>query len=166
METTRHFTATVYVVNDGATVLHEHPSLGIRLPPGGHIDRDELPHEAGLREVREETGFDAELVGSMPTIDPPDGDALPQPHYQMLYDIDVHPDGEVGHQHIDHVYFARVSNRDIAPAGDDEPSAGVWTWYTPEKLRASDIQSDTVEIGCEAIETVREESAADSSDGV
>ena len=56
METTRHFTATVYLVNDGATALHEHPTLGIRLPPGGHVDRDELPHEAGLREVHEETG--------------------------------------------------------------------------------------------------------------
>ncbi len=62
METTRHFVATVYVVNDGAVALHRHERLGIRIPPGGHVDRDELPHEAGLREVREETGLDPELV--------------------------------------------------------------------------------------------------------
>jgi 8-oxo-dGTP pyrophosphatase MutT (NUDIX family) len=59
METTRHFTATTYVVNDGATVLHDHKRLDLWLAPGGHIDRDELPHEAALREVREETGLDA-----------------------------------------------------------------------------------------------------------
>jgi 8-oxo-dGTP pyrophosphatase MutT (NUDIX family) len=155
METTRHFTATVYLVNDGATALHEHPRLGIRLPPGGHIDRDELPHEAGLREVREETGLDAELVGGVPDIDAPGGRALPQPEYQMLYDIDVHPDGAVSHQHTDHVYFAWVESRDIAPEGDDEPGPAAWTWYTPDELRASDIHSDTVQIGCEAVETVR-----------
>lgn len=153
METTRHFTATVYLVNDGETALHHHPTLGIRLPPGGHVERDELPHEAGLREVYEETGFDAELIGNVPNIDAPDGKALPQPEYQMLYDIDVHPDGGVSHQHIDHVYFARVASRDIVPA-DDEPGSEIWTWYTKEELRASDIDADTVQIGCEAIETV------------
>ncbi|WP_435078729.1 NUDIX hydrolase [Halococcus sp. AFM35] len=154
METTRHFTATVYLVNDGATALHRHPKLGIRLPPGGHVDRDELPHEAGLREVREETGLEAELLASAPAIDAPDGRALPQPRYQMLYDIDVHPDGRVAHQHIDFVYFARVGSRTIAPEGDDEPSSEAWTWYTPAELRASDIDTDTTEIGCEAIATV------------
>jgi 8-oxo-dGTP pyrophosphatase MutT (NUDIX family) len=154
METTRHFTATVYLVNDGATALHCHPKLGIRLPPGGHIDRDELPHEAGLREVREETGLDAKLLGSAPAIDAPDGRALPQPRYQMLYDIDVHPDGRVSHQHIDFVYFARVESRAVVPEGDDELSSEAWVWYTPTELRASDIDADTVEIGCEAIEMV------------
>ena len=151
METTRHFTATVYLVNGGATALHAHPTLGIRLPPGGHVDRDELPHEAGLREVREETGLNAELLGDAPAIDAPDGRALPQPRYQMLYDIDVHPDGRVGHQHIDFVYFARVGDRTIAPAGEDEPGSEAWAWYTPAELRASDAGADTVAIGCEAI---------------
>ena len=154
METTRHFTATVYLVNDGATALHEHPTLGIRLPPGGHVDRDELPHEAGLREVHEETGLNPELVGSSPDIDAPSGEALPQPRYQMLYDIDVHPDGRVSHQHIDFVYFARVGNRAIDPAGADEPGAEAWRWYTRDELRASDVDADTVEIGCEAIGVV------------
>lgn len=166
METTRHFTATAYIVNEGETALHHHPKLGIRLPPGGHVDRDELPHEAGLREVREETGLDAELSSSVPDIDASEGKVLPQPEYQMLYDIDVHPNGDVSHQHIDHVYFARVESRDIAPKGDDEPGSDVWTWYTPEELRASDIDADTVQLGCEAIEAVEATggySQADSS---
>ena len=51
METTRHFVATCYVVNDGATLLHEHEKLEMWLPPGGHVDRDELPHETALRET-------------------------------------------------------------------------------------------------------------------
>lgn len=154
METTRHFTATVYVVDDGATVLHEHERLGIRVPPGGHVDRDELPHEAGLREVREETGLEAELVGGPPAVPAPGGRALPSPRYQMLYDIDLNDDGQAYHQHVDHVYFARVDSRAIDPDGDDEAAPDAWAWYTREDLRESDVDPDTVAIGIEAIETV------------
>jgi 8-oxo-dGTP pyrophosphatase MutT (NUDIX family) len=152
METTRHFTATTYVVNEGATALHEHPSLDIRIPPGGHIARDELPHEAAMREVREETGLDPTLVvgDGVPS---PAGRSLPQPAYQMLYDVDV-VDGEPAHQHVDHVFFAWVSSRDIDPAGHDEMPADAWDWYTPEELRADGFDEDVVVIGTEAIETV------------
>ncbi|MEE6208760.1 NUDIX domain-containing protein [Salarchaeum sp. III] len=150
METTRHFTATVYVVHDGATALHEHARLGIRIPPGGHVDRDELPHEAGLREVREETGLDPLLLGDAPDVPAPAGEALPSPRYQMLYDINVHPDGTVGHQHVDHVYFATVESRDIDPA-DGEEGAEAWDWYSARDLRNSGIDADTQKIALEAI---------------
>ena len=155
METTRHFTSTVYIVNDGATALHHHDRLGIRIPPGGHVDRDELPHEAGIREVREETGLEPDLLRETAAIDPPAGEVLPQPAHMMLYDINVHPDGTVGHQHIDHVYFAAVDSHAIDPS-DGEADAEVWEWYTVDELRASEIDSDTVDIGCEAIETIGE----------
>ncbi|MFC7204073.1 NUDIX hydrolase [Haloferax namakaokahaiae] len=153
METTRHFTATVYIVNEGAVALHRHERLGIRIPPGGHIDRDELPHEAGLREVREETGLEAELVDETDSVPAPAGEALPQPRHQMLYDINVHEDGAVGHQHIDHIYFARVESRDIEPH-DGEVDAEVWDWYDESDLRESDIDPDTVQFALEAIDVV------------
>lgn len=157
METTRHFTATVYVVEGGATALHNHDRLGIRVPPGGHIDRDELPHEAGLREVREETGLDATLVAETPDIDAPAGEALPNPAYVMLYDVDVLEDGRVAHQHVDHVYFARVPSREISPDGRDEAAPDAWEWYAASDLRASELDPDTVRLGLEAIEAVGDE---------
>ncbi|KAB1194734.1 NUDIX domain-containing protein [Haloferax sp. MBLA0076] len=156
METTRHFTATVYIVNDGAVALHRHERLGIRIPPGGHVDRDELPHEAGLREVREETGLDPQLVDDTDSVPAPDGEALPHPRQQMLYDINVHGDGSVGHQHIDHIYYAHVDSRDIDPApGEADPD--VWEWYDSDDLRESELDPDTVQFALEAIEVVSDE---------
>lgn len=149
METTRHFTASVYVVNDGATALHDHQVTGSRLPPCGHVDRDELPHEAGLREVREETGLDPTLLDDTPSIDAPGGRVLPQPRHQMLYDINVHG-GTVGHQHVEHIYYATVPNREIAP-GPDEASADAWGWHTASELRDSDLLRTVVQFGIEAI---------------
>ncbi|MFC7177515.1 NUDIX hydrolase [Halosegnis marinus] len=151
METTRHFTGTVYVVNDGATALHEHAKLGLTLPPGGHVDRDELPHEAALREAREETGLEPTLLsdhGSGP--DAPEGAPVPRPRSRMLYDIDTY-DGEVAHQHIDDIYYATVPSRDIDPA-PGEPDASAWAWYDRDALAASDLPADVVEFGTAAIE--------------
>ena len=154
METTRHFTATVYVVNDGATALHEHERLGIHLPPGGHIERDELPHEAARREVREETGLEATLVADRADVDAPNGRALPEPAHQMLHDINVYPDGSVGHQHIDHLYYAHVPDRQIDPLGHDETDSDAWAWYTAEELAAGPFDADVISLGQEAIARV------------
>lgn len=154
METTRHFVATLYVVNDGATALHRHPKLGLRLPPGGHIDRDELPHEAALRETREETGLDPTLVTTGPSYESETARTIPTPQHLLLEDINRHPDGSVGHQHVDHVFFARVESREIAPNGDDEVPPDDWDWYDRAALRETGLDEDVAELGIDAIETV------------
>jgi 8-oxo-dGTP pyrophosphatase MutT (NUDIX family) len=161
METTRHLTATVYLVADGATALHEHPRHGTRLPPGGHVERDELPHEAGLREVREETGLDATLVGA----DRPESEvhatladatgvtSLPDPHHHLLYDVTVHDDA-VSHQHVDLIYYATVPQRALDP-GAEESAVNAWDWYTAADLASGDFDPDVARLGTEAVETVR-----------
>jgi 8-oxo-dGTP pyrophosphatase MutT (NUDIX family) len=155
METTRHFVATMYVVNDGATLLHEHEKLGMWLPPGGHIDRDELPHEAALRETYEETGLAPRIVADCGPYDTEQVESMPQPAAFMLEDIDVHEDGRVAHQHMDFVYFGRVEDRAVEPAGHDETEADAWTWFTAEQLDAhDDLATDVCDLGKRAIESL------------
>ncbi|QLD85023.1 NUDIX domain-containing protein [Natronomonas halophila] len=153
METTRHFVATMYAVNDGATLLHEHEKLDMWLPPGGHIDRDELPHEAALRETYEETGLEPDLVAETGPYDTEQAESLPQPDAFLLEDIDVHESGRVAHQHMDFVYFGRAESREIDPAGHDETAADAWAWFTAEELDAHDeLAADICDLGKQAIE--------------
>jgi 8-oxo-dGTP pyrophosphatase MutT (NUDIX family) len=155
METTRHFVATVYVVHDGATLLHEHDRLGMWLPPGGHIDRDELPRAAARREVAEETGLEVTLLPETQS-DPVESatvEELPGPEHLLLEDIHV-SDGEAVHQHVDFVYYGEASDRALDPA-PGEASAAAWEWFDAADLeRAEHLPSDVCELGREAIDRV------------
>lgn len=154
METTRHFVATVYVVNDGATALHYHDKLGMWLPPGGHIDRDELPHQAAIREVNEELGLEPRLVAPEGEFSTETAESLPRPQSFLLEDIDT-CEGEVGHQHVDFVYYGAVESREITPAAGEQPAED-WEWLRPPELRnrSTELQPDVVENGRRAIEAV------------
>jgi 8-oxo-dGTP pyrophosphatase MutT (NUDIX family) len=154
METTRHFVATVYVVHDGATALHEHDKLDMWLPPGGHVDRGEVPHVTARREVREELGLDVDVVAPEGDIASPTVESIPQPQHFLLEDINV-CDGAVGHQHVDFIYYGRAGSREIAPAAGEQPAAD-WEWFTPADLRehADDLEPDVVQIGQQAIEAL------------
>jgi 8-oxo-dGTP pyrophosphatase MutT (NUDIX family) len=154
METTRHFVATVYVVDDGATLLHEHEKLDMWLPPGGHVERDELPHETAVREVREELGVGVDLLAPVGELSSQTVQSIPRPQHFLLEDINTN-NGEVGHQHIDFVFYGRAKSRDLDPA-DGEAPADAWEWFTPAELRANadHLEPDVVEMGRRAVEAV------------
>lgn len=50
------------VIHDGKILLVHHKKLDVWLAPGGHIDPDELPHHAAIRECFEETGVRIEVI--------------------------------------------------------------------------------------------------------
>lgn len=89
----------VFVVHEERVLLHRHRKLGRWLPPGGHIEPGELPDEAAIREVEEETGVRAALVG-------PRGLPLAEPR-QLVIPAGIQLERIApGHEHIDLVYFA------------------------------------------------------------
>ncbi len=128
----RHFTVAVFVVGDGKVLLHHHRKLGMWLPPGGHIERGELPDEAAVREVLEETGLDVELVGERRE-DVGDPVQLHRPAGVQLENIGP------GHQHIDLIYFAHPKGpTDIR----DEFSAEKVGWYAPEDWEGMSVNAE------------------------
>lgn len=99
----RDFTVAVLVVRNDRVLLHWHDKLGRWLPPGGHIEPGELPDDAAIREVMEETGVEAVLVSA--PLNPVDLAGHPR---QLARPLGIQL-AEIGpdHQHIDLVYLAR-----------------------------------------------------------
>lgn len=156
METTRHFVTTVFVVNGNETALHEHKKLELMLAPGGHIDRDELPHKAAEREVLEETGLEVDIDGRDQDIGSFKWSSeIPAPDHVVLDDITA-KEGEPIHQHINLVYFAEVESKNISPEGRDEVEPNRWYWLDKQELKCTndlplDIGGMTRELGVKAI---------------
>jgi len=155
----RHFTATGFVVQGDRTLLHWHKRLQQWMPPGGHIEPDEDPVQAVLREIREETGVAAEVIPSGPILPFPYPNQL-QPPYTIL--LEDSPEPDESHQHIDLIYFCRL----VDGATDDRPS-GNFHWVDEEALRSKQpldlaacgvavpIAEDVRLLAIEAIETAR-----------
>src|SRR5579871_4695717 len=59
----RDFTVATFVVHESRVLLLMHQKLQMWLPPGGHIEPNELPDEAAVHEVLEETGIHVQLAG-------------------------------------------------------------------------------------------------------
>jgi 8-oxo-dGTP diphosphatase len=146
--TPKHFVATGYVVRSGKTLLLLHKKLNMWLPPGGHIDEGELPDEACLREILEETGLRAEICS--PKRSPEASEAglryLHVPNHVQLEDIPNHP------QHIDLIYYCRaLDSQDarVAPAEHHE-----LRWHSIAELAQPHVREEVRITGTEAIRHV------------
>lgn len=118
---TRDWTVATFVIHQGKVLLLWHEKLQMWLPPGGHVEPNELPDEAAVREVLEETGIEVVLL-SQPALPPiPGPRQLARPEGIQLEQIG--PD----HQHIDLVYFARpVDPARAEPTTDREVRQVGW----------------------------------------
>lgn len=101
------FTVTVYVVHDGKVLFIKHKKLGIWLPVGGHVELDEDPEAAAIREAEEESGLQVELVGERPDIEMTHGRMLLAPRF-----MDIHAISPT-HQHVDMVYFGQAKTDQV-----------------------------------------------------
>lgn len=105
-------------------LLHPHPKLGLWLPCGGHIEANELPDDAAVRECLEETGVPIKLVGDK-ALDVSEPRQLVRPRGVQLEAI------APGHEHIDLVYLGLP----IAGYDGQLSSDYGFGWYAPEQWR-------------------------------
>lgn len=95
------FTAAVFIVRGRQVLLVHHRGLNKWLPVGGHIELDEDPEQAALREAKEESGLDIELIGERPPTTGNGTRALIAPRF-----LDIHRITDT-HRHIGMIYWAR-----------------------------------------------------------
>lgn len=140
----RHFTATAYVFDPaGRVLLLWHGKLLRWMPPGGHVDENELPEDTAVRECKEETGLDIEILDA----DNPDlyganraeGRMMKRPVAMALEEIPAFPGNatkppQPAHQHMDFFFRARLLDPS-QPIVLEHPNATV-KWFTPDEVRA------------------------------
>ncbi len=124
------FVADVYIVNNGRVLLRKHDKYKFWLPVGGHIELNEDPNEAAVREAKEEVGLDIKLVATSPVHSIQDyiedyKEIIP-PRFLNRHRVNEH------HEHIALSYFA-TSESDEIHQGKTEVSDDI-RWLTAQEL--------------------------------
>lgn len=104
------FTVAIFVVRDERVLLIHHRKLDKWLPLGGHVELDEDPEMAALREAKEESGLEVELLGERPPTTGHGTRALIAPRF-----LDIHRISDT-HEHIGMIYWARPKNGSVTLA--------------------------------------------------
>jgi 8-oxo-dGTP pyrophosphatase MutT (NUDIX family) len=139
------FTVAIFVVHQGKVLLIHHRNLDKWLPLGGHIELDEDPEATALREAKEESGLDVELLGERPPTSEPGTRALIAPRFLDIHRITA------THEHIGMIYWARpkTGTLTLAPAEHHDirwcrsedldrlqpPMSGAVKWYCRKALQ-------------------------------
>ena len=80
-----HYTASAFIIQNQRVLLLKQKKWPLYwVMPGGHVNDDELPHEAIIREVLEETGLKIELLEKKDDVESPIATLLPLPHHLLL----------------------------------------------------------------------------------
>ena len=132
----RHFCASAFVIDPYTkkVLLIRHKKNGRWTQPGGHIEGNETPEEAALREVYEETGLRVKLLGER---FPREEDFIRPLGIQK--NRRTTSDGET-HMHVDVIYAAIPNSSENLKVNIDE-STGV-RWFSREELDYIDCFPD------------------------
>lgn len=128
--------AEVFVVYQGKVLLRFHEKAKMWIAPGGHIELDETPEEAAVREVREEVGLDVALyrpqnlaIHHQPGF-PRNLTPLLPPQFMNIHAV---MSGE--HRHLSMVYFGRAATDRIIQPNNHEQAPCRW-------LTRSEVETD------------------------
>jgi 8-oxo-dGTP pyrophosphatase MutT (NUDIX family) len=118
------FVVNAFIVFHDKVLLVHHPRYDKWLPMGGHVELNEDPEEALIREIQEETGLDVEILSTKPRINEPEVKLLYVPNY-----IDVH-DANAPHKHIALNYFAKAKNGNHVKSAEHDQIK----WFSSNEL--------------------------------
>jgi ADP-ribose pyrophosphatase YjhB (NUDIX family) len=133
MKLEKQFTATVYILEESKVLLLFHPKLKKWLPPGGHLELNELPTECAKREVLEETGLVIELIKDEHIwVDRWNAVSFERPWLCLLENVPEHG-SQPAHQHVDFIYIGRPVGGQIS---EEHHAQHAIRWCSMEEVLA------------------------------
>jgi len=139
----REFLSTVYIVKNEKVLLTFNKKINKFIPLGGHIDENELPCESVIREAKEESGYDIELIDL--------NKGLKHKNLKQNFDIQldtIKPD----HYHINLSYIGIIVGGNQLKQSDEGTEL---KWFSPNEISNSfDMFENTKEKALKAIEVV------------
>lgn len=151
---------TAAIIFEGNKILlikrTKEPWKGLWHFPGGHVDEGEIPQDSVIREIKEETGLDAEIVDYRVDIEKLgliragtalmretgldaeivgeeklEGDfrRLKNPIGMFLYPV-------LDHYHLSFLFHCRIRGKEIKP-DRSLPYEGIVEWVNPKKIEIS-----------------------------
>lgn len=147
-------TATCVIISKGRTFLIKHKKLGVWLYPGGHVEENEYPSEAAVRETLEETGYKVRIIDQRP-----EGyihineahDATEEPAPLMILSENVRYKTGM-HKHFDLIYIAEpASKRKRIHEGESTEAR----WFYEKEVDRIDTFKNTKDVIHRAFEACR-----------
>ncbi|MEM0154288.1 MAG: NUDIX domain-containing protein [Methanothrix sp.] len=134
------------VIDKGKMLMLKHRKLGIWVPPGGHVEENEFPYEAAIRETKEETGIDVELIGD-DNVEHVDEAAhtLPEP-FAILYEK-VPYTTQPMHIHFDMVYVGKAVGGSL---GANEESTDI-KWMDEKEINGMETFPNVRDVALKAL---------------
>lgn len=123
------YCAEAFVVYKNRVLLRKHDKHKIWLSVGGHIELNEDPNEAAIREVKEEVGLDIELYkeeGKQPQFSDGKNKSLIPPQFMVIHPVDN------THSHVVLIFFA-ISQTDKLKLSTTEVAEDCH-WFTKEEI--------------------------------
>ncbi|MDD5163431.1 MAG: NUDIX domain-containing protein [Candidatus ainarchaeum sp.] len=145
MKLKKDFVATALIFDENKKMLLvDHKRLGLWLPPGGHIEEEENPEEALLREIKEETGFEIEILGERFRETEINGisKALFLPFHLQVESIPKDSHRDFLHEHIDLIYLCRIVGGKLA---HEKSAHHAIRWFSLEEMKKEPrVSKDTL----------------------
>lgn len=120
------FVVEVFIVHKDKVLLRKHDKYKILLSVGGHIELNEDPNQAALREVKEEVGLTIKLDERLKPGFKENGTELIPPYFLGRHKV------EKNHEHIVLVYFATSRTNKITQNVKEKSEE--CRWFTKKEI--------------------------------
>lgn len=119
-----------YIIHQNKTLLIHHKKLDIWLPVGGHIDKNETPDQALLREIKEEIDIDVKILNKsdMPL------DENTKYNLATPFCVNVHSVGD--HNHCCLFYICKAVNPEQLKINNELKD---FKWFTKDDLNNNSV---------------------------